>query len=278
MGDVRRLADRAEAPQTLYEGLRRRYDATTSGIDEYLQGIGGSPFGQAALGLRIPALPTPNPQSRYLFLTNQQKLAPGEEIVVREIEVGWNLGVPQGSDAGNVALEQAIVTPGFKGFDFNVSFHARFIGQDEVVRRVIGPYDTNNFSKLWAEGDALLYQGAAFNSSNLDALTGRPDYYVTLTGYVPPKLGRPWGQPLIPGLGTFYNVGKYRESVYVRGPGTIAVFASVYQSDTSTRAVPTGPGGTVYQNGLAPDLAFLLNYPTTAIPWRVWSRLQTEDA
>jgi hypothetical protein len=64
-----------------------------------------------------------------------------------------------------------------------------------------------------------------------------------------------------------------------RGPGVIAMFASVYQTDPSTRPTPAigaGPEQMTVDAGLVPEDKFLLAFPDTARYYRIAGRMVVE--
>lgn len=64
-----------------------------------------------------------------------------------------------------------------------------------------------------------------------------------------------------------------------RGPGVIAMFASVYQTDPSTRPAPAvgaGPEQMTVDAGLVPEDRFLLAFPDTARYYRIGGRMVVE--
>jgi hypothetical protein len=109
-------------------------------------------------------------------------------------------------------------------------------------------------------------------------------YYVDLTSYTPPNLGRPWGQPIRSGLGTFMDQrtewrthgGWHSLDAGVEGPCTVGMFASVRQTDPVARPKLTLPGTVAAAvGGLSSEDAFIQNFPN-AIYWRVGGSMIVE--
>jgi hypothetical protein len=260
-----------------------REEYQTTGIDEYLQGRGvDAESGLARMGLRVPTLATPSFSSdaaggpgqylRYLFQFFAIAVWEEETIEINTLSQYLSIGavaaaqrttefiVGQGSD-GNPAYQ----LPGG-----SVSWHLRVAGWNQVTP-VAGPFDSPYFKKRNSRGPALLYEDAAFDPANLD-LNGIPDFYSTMTGYVPPNQGRPWGIPLTAELGTFYDVRfphlqPRTESMklFVPGPGVLYGFATVRQPSA---AVAVG-GSSV---GLSSEEQFVNRFPGGDSPaTRYWA-------
>jgi hypothetical protein len=139
-----------------------------------------------------------------------------------------------------------------------------------------------SFAFRMSDNPALLYQHADVGGT----------FYVDLSTYVPPNLGRPWGTMLKNNLGTMYDLrtqwrtqGAWRSmEMPVDGPCTVAFFASVQQTDAgeSVRHLPPVPSP-FFPNGLSDEWQFVLNFPfateisTGAIIWRVAGALIVED-
>jgi hypothetical protein len=259
------LVDPDDAP-TAFE--RRRVEIVSTGIDEALQGRGSNPYVGGNLswvGLRVPAHVN-NAASRYLFMLASFTLAEGARARIVGFRHGWSLGLRQG---GNRVVEQFVTDPWFKLPDGNVSWHMRRMQMNYPQRpNNLGPVQPplQNMAFKQSDTPALLYQTAGGFAGG---------FYVTLAAYTPPNLGMPWGNPLTPELATFYDLktdwktGRAWSSldIPVEGPCRVQFFASVLQTNPSTRPVLTPPG-TFFSEGLSPDEQFLLNFPQ-AIIWRV---------
>jgi hypothetical protein len=269
----------------------QRQEFATTGIDESVQLIGGDPFGHIeSVGLRIPTIATALAApgfdkktglanallNRYLFVLAQFSVGAGATAHIR----GWRelltIGVKQGTvDTGFRVAEQEVLWPGWKFQDGNVSFHLTDVGPPDaqgIPRLAQGPNDLDNFSFRWTAGNALLYEVATLPA-------GDP-FYIDLTLYTAPNNGKPWGVPLVPGMSTMYDLRTpwrsgglpwYSLDIPVQGPRTIALFASVRQTNPLTRLALVPPA-TFFPEGLSPEEQFLLNFPG-AIYWRVGGSL-----
>jgi hypothetical protein len=266
---------------------RRRLEIFTSGIDEAFQSVGGDPYlGTSNFGLRVPTKPTPDPFSRYLFNLASFTLAEGQRSYVIGYRMFWSLGVKLGEVGGPFTIiEQPVDQPGFYLPDGNVSWHMHRIAPGEVPIPNQGPISPllNSFAFRMSENPALLYEFADAGGT----------FYVNLSSYVPPNLGRPWGTMLRNNLGTMYDQrtqwrtqGSWRSMhMPVDGPCTVAFFASVQQTDPSPdfRFIPTPPSP-FFPNGLSDEWQFVFNFPfataasSGAIIWRVAGALIVEDA
>jgi hypothetical protein len=192
--------------------------------------------------------------SRYLFLLSYFEVEESHCVRVRGARQGWTLGAEVGGSSGIPPreVEMFVTTPTFRLPDANISWHMRVLSRDEVeLAGPVGPFDTNNLAFRMTKGEALLYESIDFPVSHLSPLTGKPDYYTFLSSYTPPNLGRPYGSPLTPDLGSFYDLRfQQRDSdvwdaldiPLIVGPAAVCFFASVRQSNPATRiALPT-PG------------------------------------
>lgn len=273
---------------------RKRIEIVSSGIDEALQGIGSSPYGGLSwVGLRVPSLATPTarPDLRYLFMLCSFSLSEGEIARVVGFRHGWSLGFFD--SVHNRIVEQEVLSPWFKGNDFNVSWHIRKQGIDEPIRSgfagtipagALGPLQ--NFASNFSPSPALL-----FRPTGTVVAAGNPFYATGMTTYVPPNNGKPWGTPAAVEYGTFNDLKtQWRDGsdwhstdIPIVGPCRIAFYASVFQSSLQRRVnltLPTTavtPPSTVlnFPLGLSPEEQFLQNFPE-AIVWRVAGGLLVE--
>jgi hypothetical protein len=266
-----------------------RVEIVTTGIDEALQLIGGDAYGRfESTGLRIPTLPTATAGTmgvfgglpaalfgRYLFVLAQFSLASGTKARLR----GWRqmatLGVRQTGGAKPRVVEQMIENPYFKLDDGNISWHLMDLGppgpQDFPFAKQ-GPNDLQNLAFRFSNGPALLYETTTQPA-------GDP-FYVDMTSYTPPNKGRPWGQALLPGFGNILDLRvPWKDSqawhsldIPLEGPRTIALFASVRQSNPDTREALSIATVAPFPLGLSPEEQFLKDFPT-AIYWRVGGAL-----
>jgi hypothetical protein len=264
---------------------RKVVELAAAGFDENLQIVGGDPYGgRSAVGIRIPTLATPNPQSRYLVLLSSFSIPEGQRAVIRGYRQLVTLGVIQNADSGAGAaprvIEQLVTSPFWAFPDGNISWHLQNLGAApgaSTTQSLAGavPTPSSSFAFRWASGGAaLLYETATIPVGGL---------YVDLTAYTPPNQGQPQGRSLRAGTNaTFYGQqtdyldhGAWGSlDIDVEGPKTVGFFASVGQSNPGTRPTVTVPG-TFYQNGLSDEELFLLNFPS-AVYWRVGGSLIVE--
>ena len=164
--------------------------------------------------------------------------------------------------------------------DGSVSWHLMKIGPTGFG--ISKASDAQSLNYRFTTTSALLYGGVpTFPATDVNP-RGRPDFYTTITGYTPPNAGVPYGAPLDAQLGAFTDLRFPWNSnqawnaldIPVVGPCYIALFASVKQTNPSSRGVlspaPTDLGA------LTPESRFLLAYPNT-IYWRVGGSLILED-
>jgi hypothetical protein len=263
---------------------KRRFEVATTGLDEYLQGIGDAPaISSNWVGLRVPTLATATINKRYLFLLCQFSVGHGEKVVLRgfrQMATLWNLQAASGGEAPAPArpIEQEITTPFWRFPDGNISWHIMLLGPPNAqgIARAQGAVDLPSFKFQYADGPALLYGPPA-------PAAPAGGFYPNIASYTPPNGGRPYGVPIQAKLGTFYDLRTpWRADrawdsldIPVEGPETVAFFASVRQTNPSTRAVLTPPG-TTYPLGIPPEEQFLLNFPN-AIYGRVAGSMIVEE-
>lgn len=263
---------------------QRRFEITSTGIDEAFQFIGSDPYGGISnVGLRVPFLPTHDPRRRYLFNLASFKIAEGARARIVGYRMGWTLGVKQAANGNNPprVVEQIVRDPFFHLSDANISWHMRLLSQGEPNVKGPGPLapPLRNLAFQMSDVPALLYKKIGI---------GVNPFYVNLTDYTPPNLGRPWGRTLQNNFSTFYDLRTQWDThgawssldVPVSGPCTVAFFASVRQSDSSQQ-IPTGrvplvaPNPFMFTGGLSPEEQFLQNFPRAQI-WRVCGALAVE--
>ena len=259
-------------------GRQRRIEIATTGIDEAFQLIGADPYrGISNVGLRVPTLPTTDPDKRYLFNLASFNIADGAKARIIGWRELWTLGFDQvGVETGTHRFgEQVVRDPMFHLQDGNVSWHLRIIGPGEVPIPNLGPIDPPARDLIFRMGDnpGLLFEKVVLASP----------FYVNLSAYTPPNKGRPWGTPLQNDMATMIDTrtqwrthGAWHHSldVPVDGPATVAFFASVRQSNPATR-IPLVVPSPFFPNGLSEEEQFLLNFPG-AIIWRVAGALVVE--
>lgn len=264
-------------------GTRRVVEIATTGVDEYLQGIGGDPFGgSSALGLRVPTLATPasaRGAGRYLFMLASFSIPTGIKARVlgyRQLATLGAVTSAPGSETAGRFVEMEITTPGFRLPDGNISWHLQRLGppnsQGFPKKQSVGD-DLRSFKRGWCENPALLYEDYTIPAGNA--------YYVNLTSYKPPNGGKPWGNSLRAGhQTTFYDLrtewrthGAWNAlDIELIGPDTVALFASVKQS-----AGATTPNSLANTPQSCPEEQFIAAYSASGVRyWRVAGALILE--
>jgi hypothetical protein len=260
--------------------MGRIIEIASSGFDEYLQGLGGDPWGgSAAVGLRVPTLATPDKDSRYLFLLASFTVGEGASVVIKGYRQYVSLGVALSPTR---FVEQEITSPAFRLPDGNVSWAIRGLGPPNAggyPKQGPTPLDLRSFKKNWADASCLLYRDYTIAAGNR--------IYTQLESYVPPNLGRPWGTALPAGqhgnfvdLRTPWRSGRAWTSldVHVDGPSTVAFFASVHQS---TGVYSVAAPSASFSGMNIPEEAFMANFgggedAPRPIYWRVGGSLIVE--
>jgi hypothetical protein len=264
---------------------QRVFEVASSGIDEFLQGVGGDPYGgSSSVGLRVPTLATLTQFNRYLFLLASFSVAESVKAIIRGYRLLETIGKNTGSPSAPRYVEQEVTTPMWRLPDGNVSFHLHRLGPPNSQGFPRAPsvsgsgtnlLDLRSFVHNFADGPALLY-GAY-------TITPGDTFYTHLTGYLPPNGGKPWGTPLRAGQqGTFYDLrtpwrthGAWSSlNIELDGPDTIALFASVRQTGGAV-VTPNNLAGT--PNSM-PEEQFLAAYGPGVVYWRVGGALMVEIA
>jgi hypothetical protein len=277
------------------DGVRyRRFEVSTSGVDEALQGVSTDPFYASSVsttsGLRIPPVlsieSTPATQPRYLFLLAQRNISRGK-TKVRGIRQGLKLGVNISSVDGLTCSEEFLVqTPDFKFIDGNVSWHL-VREPNDVVQGFTPSTDGPNWYRRNSSVAAMLYE--TFTNSNVDPTTGAPQFYdVGLTAYKAPT---PENWQPIAGLGNIKDIrfpwnaptDAHAVEELVEGSCKISLYASVLQTNPTTRLITTFPSvADVYPGGLSPESAFINSFRvedrSPVIYWRIFGSILFEDS
>lgn len=263
-------------------GLTRRrvVEITTTGIDEFLQGIGGDPYGGSSwVGLRVPTLASTD-RNRYLFLLATFSLPAGSTAKILGYRQLVTLGKSVGSPSAPRFVEMEITSPQFRLPDGNVSFHLQRLGPPNAQgfpRKVGNKTDLRSFHRGYCESPALLYESYTIAAGD--------SFYVDLTSYTPPNSGKPWGVPLRAGTqGTFYDLRTpWRSarawtslSMELDGPETVALFASVRQSAGTATGVAVNSGTVIPGN--MPEEQFISAYASGVVYWRVAGSLIVETS
>jgi hypothetical protein len=264
---------------------KRILEISSSGPDEFLQLIGGDPYGgSTSVGMRVPTLALPavagTQQNRYLF--NGAAFSIGENgkariLGYRQLVTLGQANVGAGEGSTPRFVEQEVTSPFWRFQDGNVWMGLRQVGGPNaqgVPIQTPPPYPPlKGTSFRTGMAPSLLYE-------KLTTPVGDTQY-VDLTAYVPPNAGRTWGHPVQSGNDWLSLQTQWRThgawhsmDLELEGPDTFMVFISVLQSDPSTRR-PLAVPGTFFPGGLSAEEQFLLNYPN-AIYWRVGCSLIVE--
>jgi hypothetical protein len=244
---------------------RDRQIVSSAQIDPGLTFVGGSPFQGdiSATGILVPSAPTPSQNRRYLFRCCGLGLGPNQTAYVRSLRYYLWIGVNQAQNNGIVHFEQLVTTPGWRFPDGNASFHLRRIGAGSNLQ---AHYPTSIFDP----------PGIAFTANGVTpALLGRPIAGV----YFPINGGLPYGQD-VAGLGTIrdvrfdpYQTPHQDLDLQVVGPGNVEVFASVHQTDPTTRTNWAGPKD--IREGLCPEDRFVVTFDLARF-WRVGAEMTVD--
>jgi hypothetical protein len=274
------------------------YIATTSGLDEALQGFSTDPFGRnvpGALGLRVPpVLPTEAPdntgQPRYLFLLDTRTISTNQKTTIRGVRFGLTIGIKQAVTGGTLVREFAVKSPWWHFPDGNVSWHlVREPNDDISPQRPLTDAPSWRFQQ--SDQPAMLYQAATFSMGNFNPQTGAPLFYpVGLTTYKPPVISASQWNPIanlgnVKGLVYPWNPESDNKlNVVVTGNTRISLYADVLQSNPATRPRTTLTANNVISSGIAPEDAFVSNFTSGEgnivgpIYWRVFGAVLFDDA
>ncbi len=241
-------------PADLFQ-IPRVIEASTVGYDPDRQGIGSSPVtGDAGNSvLFIPQTAT-GPHNRYLFRLCGFAVPPGGKarlIGLRQIAtIAQMFAVDTETDSWSYKLERAIETAHWAFPDANISWHLR------VLR---GPVMTP--SPFPAGSNPQPNWSMNLYGTNSALILARPPSLDPGNGGVPPGEG-------IGSLGTFTDirfpwVNNAHSDAFgheIVGPAIVSLWASVRQTNTTTR--PYLPQGQVPTDvsGLTPEDRFLLSF------------------
>jgi hypothetical protein len=263
--------------------MRRLVEISSSGLDEYLQGLGADPWGgSSSMGLRVPTLATPDKDSRYLFLLASFTVGDGACVTIKGYRQFSSLGyVIPDSDPARF-IENPITSPNFRLPDGNISWALRRLGPPNAggyPTQGPTPLDLNSFKKNWADGPCLLYSDYTIPAGDR--------IYTHLTSYTPPANGRPWGTAISAGQqGNFFDQRTpwraaqawHSLDIEIEGPDTIGFFASVRQSTGQY----TAASSLTFPGGLPEEEQFIANFGAGTedsprpIYWRVGGSLIVE--
>lgn len=233
--------------------MRHTVEFSTVGFDPALQLIGSSPLHTGAYtGMVIPEAPSTSTATRYLYALAGFVLSGAQRARIRGIRQLVTLGatvfqtqVEPPIPINFYPVEQPISTPTWRFPDGNISWH--LLKMPPQFRYVPSALNGQGQLYLYAQQNALVFQSLA-------------PYVAPWKGQLPAG-----GRPLVAGLGQFYDLRFPWESaqawrsvdIPIEGPGTYVLWASVWQTDPSSR--PTlGGAGTPPTLGLPPEENFIL--------------------
>lgn len=213
----------------------RRVIVSSLGNDPGVAFVGSSPTRGDTnyTGLVLPPEPTTSQATRVLVQCCAMGVPHNAVAYVRSmrqlLSVGWEREVGQGLFVPFELLLPSHM-PLFRFTDGNVSWHLQKTGPGIPPRSATAGQPPSWSRTLQSIGPAILYD-------TLPPSLGGP-------GYTPLNGGMPPGNPL---LGTIHDVrypwnvpaGSWPElNIKVEGPGTIALYASVHQTNPAERLQP----------------------------------------
>lgn len=249
----------------------RRYEISTRGPDASFEGIGSDPYrGHHNLGLPIPdptgvLFPV---EERLLFLlaiAEFPKACRARLVGIRQL-LELEGDVPTAAGCTYVTRLSA-ESPLWHPPDGNVSWHLRKldIGRPNSPRSNAANADAVSY--LMAQGPSLLFR-------------------TPFPAYSAPNGGRPYGEPLHPDLGTFYDMrfpwqGDHFDAmrIPIRGRCAVAMFASVLVTDpTLNRCSLVGTTVPLTSPPLTPEDVFLNTVPNARFGRIAASMIFEDDA
>jgi len=254
------------------ESCPRRVELVSAASDPAKAGIGSSPWlgDQSNTGVTVLQIAGAGltPTNRQLFRLLSIDIPDGSLINIVGIRTLVVIGQEQAVEgAGTFVWEREVVSPLWSFVDANVSFHLR--------------HEPNQFS-AWEVADAAQVGGTSPMMSGEDsALLYVPPFAV----YAAPGSGIPPGAD-VPYLGTWrdqrypWTNTDWDIHVPVIGPGRVTMYASVRQTDPSTRQAmpaltPPAPFTNPVVDGMRPEDQFLLQF-TSATYRRVAGAMLVE--
>lgn len=240
-------------------GRGTRWEVSTSTNDYSLQTVFADPYGTInQMGLAIPSsIPTFNAAplwaNRYLVLLASAKFTYGEKFRLvgmrQRVLIGEILGASESRTGFPVYMPQT--TPEWHFSDGDISWHLRRVPLQQVYSA-----NVNNAAALAfrvADTPALLFENAPSEGG----------------GYAAPNGGQPPGNVLIPEFGTFHDVrfpwvdDHAWDSLDIEGEGPCAIqlYASIQQTNPSSRPKLSTVIGTSLTTVLPPEDQFVLAYP-----------------
>jgi hypothetical protein len=175
-------------------------------------------------------------------------------------------------------FEKPIVTPRWRFPDGNISWHVMALPPNVPTPAFLGGLPVGATGNVTNQKPGFAFDNTS--SPSILSLTGKADG----VAYLAPNGGRPFGVPLTPDLGSIHdmrwpwdsaNSWHYSLDVPINAPCDICLYASVQQTNTESRNLPSVPPSPVPGSAaagfgtLTPEDQFLLTFPTTAAYWRV---------
>lgn len=217
--------------------------SSVSSDPQDLAGFGSSGYrgDMGITGIRVPDAPTPDPAHRYLFRLCEVEIPPNSALKI--IGLRQLATIRYYDEANKLPLELEVQSPLWSFPDGNISWHLRWQAEQFGRSRNDSTQRAGTSPNSRGSGTALLYR------------------QLTPT-YVPLNGGQPPGNP-IQDLGTWRDIRFVWEDnswdgldILIAGPGSIALYASVYQPDPSSR--PAFPNC----SSLRPEDRFVADFPT----------------
>lgn len=217
-----------------------RVEVATAGIDESLQGLSSSPYGETLpgwTGLRIPSF-RQDDTTRYLFLLATRKISKPTRIrgLRQLLTVGFTVTTSSEDDPTVVTYEIPVSTTGFKAPDGNVSWH--LVSEPNPDPSISTPTSANwtenvNLRYRQADAPALLFENIEFSAPQTAY------YFQNVDAYEAPIIGTSEWQPL-GGLGLMQDIRFPWDAAHawdsldipfcVVGERRVSLYASVLQT------------------------------------------------
>jgi hypothetical protein len=233
-------------------------EVSTQSPDPTMQGIGSSPgLGDwTSSTVTVPPQPTLSTPTRYLIRLCGYTLQQGKKARVQSLrqyaEIGQDV-VVAGSSPYVWTARKDVTSSNWSFIDGNLSWHLRFHPTprgNSVPIDPLAPTLLGQSLDYWGTQPGLLYT------------LGHPGF---AAGYVPPAGGVPPGYGLGP-FGTFrdlrfpWGLEVTDLALPIVGPGTIALWVSVWQGDPTTRPA-MAPVTAAQALTMRPEDQFVIQWP-----------------
>lgn len=202
-------------------------EVVTAAYDDDALGVGTSPYrgDLSTTGLRVPALAS-TPDDRYLFRLAAAVVSQKRSVVLRGIRTLVTMRQEYLDEAthSTFVFEREVESPLWNFRDGNVSFHLRW-SYPSQARRFAADADPAHLPAMspssWGLDSALLYAPPAA-------------VYTPLGGGIPPGRGvdylGTWRDNRFPWHRTSWDL-----QIPIIGPGVVTLYASVKQTNPTTR-------------------------------------------